>query len=82
MEKSLGVRVPSLAFFAIGRRILFGIVLVVSSLTAKFEEQHLCSAIVSKIEANGAVAPCVILQHAATCAPAVDLMEAEMMPEI
>src|ERR1043166_6234549 len=56
--------------------------LLVSRLTAIFEEQHFRSRVAAKVKANRAVAADVVLQHTATRAPAVHLVDAEMISKV
>ena len=53
-----------------------------SDLTAILEKEHLGRVILAIIESNRAVAPDVIGAHAAARAPAVHLMDAELIPQI
>src|SRR5436190_18574154 len=53
-----------------------------SGLAAILEEQHFRRGVGSIVKANGAITPSVILEHAATRAPAVDLVNAKVIPDI
>ena len=77
MEQSLGVRVPSLAFFpsedgGLGKA---------SDLAAVLEEKHL-GAVILEVKANRAIAADEVAGNAATRAHAVDLVDSEVGPDI